>query len=978
MFPFDVSAIPTLPTRKGLLLVDFQNDFLSADGVLPVIDHDDLVARTVDLVKAFRKVGDIIWVCTEFDKFRSAAAEPIWATDALPKPKVMESRTRRRPQLTSAIPEPEEASDADPEAFLSQPGPEIVRSATRGAAFPEAIKAAIGKRDVTFIKSHYSAFTSGQLLQTLRVKFVHELYICGSLANIGVYATAMDAAKFGYSITVVENCCGFRSDLRQTSAMQSLVDVTGCEVDDSETIIEKLQPRTTREPASSPPVVPKRVAEAGDGKASPVPDAYKLKIEHQMARLSLDNPVSGPSSSRSGNAAGHHDCATVSDPLEVDPAAQPPKATARDSSDKVMSRKPSGEGGPESSSATKPERDDIKEPQILKSAVDERTSSASDLELEPDSTSDAKTETKPELKLEPGKEPESKLETSEPDARPGRAEDQASMDEEANVKDPSPQTTEPLCEGDTTVIYNVLPAPLAEDIFEKVRDEVLWQRMSHQGGEVPRLVAVQGEVADDGSAPVYRHPSDESPPLLPFSPMVQKIKAEVEKQLGHPLNHALIQFYRNGTDYISEHSDKTLDIVKGSYIANVSLGAERTMVLRTKRRDKDPSSTEVPSGEDSKQRKTSRARLPHNSLCRMGLVTNMRWLHAIRQDKRADRDKTAPELAFSGGRISLTFRQIGTFLNRDSTLIWGQGATGKTREEAHAVINGQTPEAVRMLQAFGTENHSTEFEWDKYYGKGFDVLHMSNSPRLCASSDPVVNMRIALMLAEYGITYSKGSMSPSFDWKGGDPSAEDAPAIPESLPIRFVDNDAAKSTVQGELAIMLYLDAVHAPGRADAAARSQADTARVFTRFQQGLSLLDKWRRLPEFDGGKEEGKAREEKAKEEKAEERVKEEKGKEEKGKEEKEKKKTTRRNLGPLRRELAIWEGYAAEADLIAGPSISLADFAVWPVLHAIVEESGVEALGANKKLREYYEKVKARESAVKVRGANQPDSVDAKQA
>ncbi|KAK1997222.1 isochorismatase [Colletotrichum falcatum] len=957
MFPFDVSAIPTLPTRKGLLVVDSQNDFLSADGVLPVIDHDELVARTLELVKAFRKVGDIIWVCTEFDKFRSAAAEPIWATDALPKPKVLESRSRRRPQSAPAPPEPEEASDADPEAFLSQPGPKIVRSATRGAAFPDAIKAAIGKRDVTFIKSHYSAFTSGQLLQTLRVKFVHELYICGSLANIGVYATAMDAAKFGYSITVVENCCGFRSDLRLTSAMRSLVDVTGCEVEDSEVIIEKLQPRPTQKPAdSSSPLVPKRVAEAGDAKALPTPDADKVDITHQLARLSLDNSASGSSSSRSGNAAGRHGCATVSDQLGVDPDAQPPKATARDSSDKSASKEQPRKGGAKPSSAAKPERNDMEEPRILKSTVDERTSSASDLELEPDSTPDAKTETKPEpeleLELEPEPEPEPrkasgvKLETMKPDANPGQAEKQTSTDEQVDAKDSPSQTTEPLCEGDTTVIYNILPAPLAEDIFEKVRDEVLWQRMSHQGGEVPRLVAVQGDVADDGSAPVYRHPSDESPPLLPFSPTVLKIKAEVEKQLGHPLNHALIQFYRGGTDYISEHSDKTLDIVKGSYIANVSLGAERTMVFRTKRRDKDPSSTEVQSGEDSKQRKTSRAKLPHNSLCRMGLVTNKRWLHAIRQDKRADRDKTAPELAFSGGRISLTFRQIGTFLDRDSTLIWGQGATGKTREEAHAVVNGQTPEAVRMLQAFGTENHSTEFDWDKHYGNGFDVLHMSNSPRLCASSDPVVNMRIALMLAEYGIAYAKGSMSPSFNWKGGDSSAENAPAVSESVSIRFIDNDAAKSTVQGELAIMLYLDAVHAPVRAGAAAGSQADTARVFTRFQQGLSLLDKLRRLTERDDN--------------------------------ENDRERTTKRNLGPLRRELAIWEGYAAEADLIAGPSISLADFAVWPALHAIVEEWGIQVLGPNKKLREYYEKFKARESVVKVCGTSQPDSVGVKQA
>lgn len=948
MFPFDVSAIPTLPTRKGLLVVDFQNDFLSAAGVLPVIDHEELVARTVELVKAFRKVGDVIWVCTEFDKFRSAAAEPIWATDALPKPKALDSRAKRRPQAASKASEPEEAMDADPEAFLSQPGPDIVRAGTPGAAFPDAIREAMGKRDVTFIKSHYSAFTSGQLLQTLRVKFVHELYICGSLANIGVYATATDAAKFGYSITIIEDCCGFCSDLRQTSAVRSLIDVTGCEVDDSETVVGKLQPKTTRQHASSSPIVPKRVAEAGDGKTPPAPDAYKVKLSDQLASLSLQSPGSRPSSSRSSNATGDSDCATVSDPLEVDPAAQPPKATASDSTDKEASSKQSSKGALGLSSAAEMDLEDIKEPRILKAAVDNEESSASDLEPEPDSTPGIKNETAPETKAEPKPEPktepDSAVESTEPDPKPGQEEKQATMDGQVDVKAMSPRATEPLCEGDTTVIHDILPAPLAADIFEKVRDEVLWQRMSHQGGEVPRLVAVQGEVADDGSAPVYRHPSDESPPLLPFSPTVQKIKAEVEKQLGHPVNHALIQFYRDGTDYISEHSDKTLDIVKGSYIANVSMGAERTMVLRTKRREKDPSSTGVPSGEDSKHRQTCRARLPHNSLCRMGLLTNMRWLHAIRQDKRAERDKTAPELAFSGGRISLTFRQIGTFLDRDSALIWGQGATGKTREEAHAVINGQSPEAVRMLQAFGTENHSTEFDWDKHYGKGFDVLHMSNSPRLCASSDPVVNMRIALMLAEYGITHAKGSMSPSFNWNEGNPGAKDTPAVPESLPIRFVDNDAAKSTVQGELAIMLYLDAVHAvSSKAGVAAGSQPETARVFTRFQQGLSLLDKWRRLKR-DGEKEEEEGEGE--------------------GKEEEKAKAKKKRDLGPLKQELAIWERYAAEADFIAGPSISLADFAVWPVLHAIVEGFDGEVLDANKKLKGYYEKIKARESAVKV--------------
>ena len=99
--------------------------------------------------------------------------------------------------------------------------------------------------------------------------------------------------------------------------------------------------------------------------------------------------------------------------------------------------------------------------------------------------------------------------------------------------------------------------------------------MSHQGGDVPRLVSVQGEIGEDGSIPIYRHPADESPPLLPFTPAVSLIRSEVERRLGHKVNHCLIQFYRNGTDYISEHSDKTLDIAPDSFIANVSLGASK-------------------------------------------------------------------------------------------------------------------------------------------------------------------------------------------------------------------------------------------------------------------------------------------------------------------------------------------------------------------------------------------------------------------
>lgn len=38
-----------------------------------------------------------------------------------------------------------------------------------------------------------------------------------------------------------------------------------------------------------------------------------------------------------------------------------------------------------------------------------------------------------------------------------------------------------LCEGDAQVTRNLLPEELALDVFEKIRDEVLWQSMSHRG-----------------------------------------------------------------------------------------------------------------------------------------------------------------------------------------------------------------------------------------------------------------------------------------------------------------------------------------------------------------------------------------------------------------------------------------------------------------------------------------------------------------
>jgi alkylated DNA repair dioxygenase AlkB len=295
-------------------------------------------------------------------------------------------------------------------------------------------------------------------------------------------------------------------------------------------------------------------------------------------------------------------------------------------------------------------------------------------------------------------------------------------------------------EGDSYIVHDLIPdQAVLDNIFESLKAEVEWQKMYHAAGEVPRLVAVQGLIAEDGSKPVYRHPADQSPPLKQFTKAVDVVRKEAEKNVGHELNHVLIQLYRDGKDHITEHSDKTLDIVKGTKIVNASFGARRTMRLRGKRKSalqvtgqSDTSTTEAVQESKTKSpivlrtRDTQRVHMPHNSLFVLGPLTNTNWLHGISADKRLPADRDSSELEFDSARISLTFRKIGTFLDADETKIWGQGAVHKQKEEASEVIVGNEAETERMIRSFGKENREdidSGWNWDETYGGGFDVLH---------------------------------------------------------------------------------------------------------------------------------------------------------------------------------------------------------------------------------------------------------------
>jgi len=177
------------------------------------------------------------------------------------------------------------------------------------------------------------------------------------------------------------------------------------------------------------------------------------------------------------------------------------------------------------------------------------------------------------------------------------------------------------------------------------------------------------------------------------------------------------------------------------------------------------------------------------------------------------------------------------------------------------------------------------------------------------------------MLAEYDMEWSIGKLSPSFNWKDSI-SHNTAPLIPERFLVKFVDNDLAKSTIEGDVAILLYLEAIY--GSQKEALKSQLQTARNFTRLQHADSLLDQWRATP----------------------------------------------LDVNLIRRTLALWDNFASENSFIAGPTISVADFAFWPVLHHIVEEwgEGIES----PHLKGYHARMLEQDSAQKA--LNALESVD----
>lgn len=168
-------------------------------------------------------------------------------------------------------------------------------------------------------------------------------------------------------------------------------------------------------------------------------------------------------------------------------------------------------------------------------------------------------------------------------------------------------------------------------------DEILNNQRKHFSPDVfnysgklvpsPRLMCAFGE------KPMMYFYSGISRKCLVWFPLLKELRDKVQPYCSHNINYALVNIYRDGKDSIGWHSDNEKDIVEHSTIASISLGIERTFILRKR----------IP----SLKCKEIQLKLGDRSLLLMSGKTQEEYLHSIPK-----------EPGIEGIRINVTFRAL--------------------------------------------------------------------------------------------------------------------------------------------------------------------------------------------------------------------------------------------------------------------------------------------------------------------------------
>ena len=167
---------------------------------------------------------------------------------------------------------------------------------------------------------------------------------------------------------------------------------------------------------------------------------------------------------------------------------------------------------------------------------------------------------------------------------------------------------------------SLLAALLEQTPWRQERIEV-WGKVHDQ----PRLTSWHGDPGTD-----YTY-SGVTLATCPWTPLLSRLRSDIEQATGHRYNSVLLNLYRNEHDGVGWHSDNERELGRMPVIASLSLGETRSFRLRHREQKHAPVNIALTDG----------------SLLLMAGATQRNWQHAIPKERRE-----------RGPRINLTFRQI--------------------------------------------------------------------------------------------------------------------------------------------------------------------------------------------------------------------------------------------------------------------------------------------------------------------------------
>jgi alkylated DNA repair dioxygenase AlkB len=188
----------------------------------------------------------------------------------------------------------------------------------------------------------------------------------------------------------------------------------------------------------------------------------------------------------------------------------------------------------------------------------------------------------------------------------------------------------PIADGELYYLHKLELGRDDDGIFDRLIADVTWrQERILVWGKMylqPRLVAWYGDRGSD-----YAYSGIKLTPL-PWTDLLLEIKVRVETVTAASFNSVLLNYYRDNRDSMGFHSDDEPELGPKPIIASISLGEERTFIMKHKL---------------NKLVKPVRLKLASGSLLLMKGETQRYWSHGIAKESRP-----------CGPRINLTFRQI--------------------------------------------------------------------------------------------------------------------------------------------------------------------------------------------------------------------------------------------------------------------------------------------------------------------------------